>query len=531
MHRVDEIIIVQAHAAQVHACCPACHTPSTRVHSRSVRKPLDLPLSEQQVQLHLYVRRFLCSTPACPRRTCTEQIPELLPPRVRRTSRLIHSLRDVAQALGGRAAARTAARLRMPVSRMTCVRLICTSPLPPVATPSVLGVDDFAFRKGRVYDTILVDLEKRRPIDLLPDRTAQTFANWLDNHPGVTTIVRDRSGEYARGASLGAPHAAQIVDRWHLLVNLRETLDRLLTRRHAELCALPVSQELQEHLTSRQQPRPLRPASVEEVERRAAKRTRRYARYEQVRALHAIGLPLSQIAQRLGMTWTTARKFAEAETFPERAVTKPRASQIDRYTPHLERRWSEGCTNASQLWREIVDAGYTGTRKQVARWAAHQRTLPASATPRTYQLRQAQLKPMNVYATTRLPSPRELVWVMLREAKRLKVAEHGILAHLQQDEEMAEAYAFGQSFQQMMRERQADKLEAWYDGCRKAQSSELRNFATSLQREEPVIGAAFREQWSTGPVEGQVTRLKSIKRQMYGRAGFELLRQRVLLAT
>lgn len=219
----------------------------------------------------------------------------------------------------------------MPVSRMTCVRLIRTSPLPPVITPSTLGVDDFAFRKGRVYGTILVDLDKHRPIDLLADRTAQTFANWLQEHPGVTTIVRDRSGEYARVASVGAPLACQVVDRWHLLVNLRETLERLLTRRHAELCALPVSQELREHLANQQHPRPLRQPSAEEIERREAKRTRRYARYEQVRALHAIGLPLTQIAQRLGMIWTTARKFAIAETFPERAVTKPRASQIDQY--------------------------------------------------------------------------------------------------------------------------------------------------------------------------------------------------------
>lgn len=358
IHSVDETIIIQAHAAQAQAYCPSCQTASNRIHSCSVRRPLDLPLSEQQVQLHLHVRRFLCKLPSCPRYTFAEQIPELLTPRVRRTSRLIHSLRDVAQAFGDRAAARTAARLRMPVSRMTCVRLIRTSPLPTVATPSILGVDDFVFRKGRVYGTILVDLEKRRPIDLLPDRTAHTFAEWLHAHPGVTTIVRDRSGEYARGASLGAPSAKQVVDRWHILVNLRETLERLLTRRHAELCVLPVSQELREQLAGRHQPRPLRPPSAEEVERQQARRTRRYARYEQVRALHAIGLPLTQIAQRLEMTWTTARRFATAQMFPERAVTKPRASQIDRYALYLEQRWNAGCTNASQLWREVVSGLY-----------------------------------------------------------------------------------------------------------------------------------------------------------------------------
>jgi len=212
-------------------------------------------------------------------------------------------------------------------------------------------------------------------------------------------------------------------------------------------------------------------------------------------------------------------------------VTKPRASQIDQYVGYLEQRWNEGCTNASQLWREVVADGYTGTRKQVARWTAHQRTAPAPATPIKYQLLQAQAKPTKVYTVTRLPSPRELVWVMLREPQRLEPNDREVLAHLQQDAEVAEAYAISQAFGQMMRKRQADELEAWYESCRQAHSTELRNFATSLQREEPAIRAAFCETWSTGPVEGQVTRLKSIKRQMYGRASFDLLRQRVLLAS
>jgi transposase len=420
----------------------------------------------------------------------------------------------------------------MPISRMTCLRVLRATPQPPLSTPQVLGVDDFALRKGRVYGTILVDLPQRRPVDLLPDRTAETFATWLREHPGVDTIVRDRSGEYARGASEGAPQARQVVDRWHLLVNLREALERLLTRRHAHLCVLGASQELKDQLAHRQlhHPRPLRQPSAKEAAIHQAHRARRYAHYEQVRALHGIGLPLTQIAQRLGLSWRTARNFAYAETFPERATIKPRASQIDRYARYLEQRWAAGCTNASQLWREIQAQGYTGTRKQVARWAQHQRTEPAPTTPTKYGRPTQRTESRGSYTVTRLPSPRELVWTLLRDPEQLEEADKIVLEHLRQDEVIASAHDLAQSFQTMVRQRQADQLDVWFQKCSSAEAVELQNFAASLRREEDAIAAALSEPWSTGPVEGQITRLKSIKRQMYGRANFDLLRRRVLQA-
>jgi transposase len=529
---VDPTVIVDAHAVWPAAACPDCQQLSSRIHSRYIRTPRDLPLSEHRVRLRLLVRRFFCSSPSCPRRTFAERLPELLPARAQRTTRFTQALQALGFALGGRPAARTAIKLRMPVSRMTCVRVVRTTPQPSFPTPDVLGVDDFAFRKGRVYGTILVDLPQRRPIDLLPDRTAETFATWLREHPGVTTIVRDRSTEYARGASEGAPHAQQLVDRWHLLVNFREALERLLTRRHTHLCAFPASQGLKDQLAQRQQqqPRPLRQPSVKEAATRQARRARRYARYEQVRALHDIGLPLTQIAMRLGISWTTARNFAYADTFPERAATKPRASQIDRYVGYLEQRWAEGCSNASQLWREVQARGYTGTRKQVARWAEHQRTKPAPTAPTKGGMTRGATDGGKVYASTRLPGPRELVWVVLRDPEQLEATEKTILDHLRGDPLMARAHDLAQSFQAMVRQRQADQFDSWLQACSNAEAAELENFATSLRREESAIRAALSEPWSTGPVEGQITRLKSVKRQMYGRASFDLLRRRVLQA-
>ena len=532
VHSVDQTLIVEAHALQTMARCPDCQQLSARVHSRAIRIPRDLPVLEQRIRLRLLVRRFFCLAPNCSRRTFTEQVPELLPPRAQRTSRFTQSLRDVTLSLGGRPAARLATRLRLPSSRSTCIRLLRATPAPDITTPKVLGVDDFALRKGRVYGSILVDLTAGRPIDLLPDRTADTFAAWLKEHPGVEVIVRDRSTEYARGASEGAPNARQVVDRWHLLVNLREALERLLTRRHAHLCGLPASEELIQQLTEQRQqlPRPLRQPSDKEVEVRQARRAQRYARYQEVRALHAIGLPISQIAERLTISWTTARNFAYAETFPERAATKPRASQIDLFAPYLEKRWVAGCTNASQLWREVVVQGYTGSRKQVARWAEHQRTTLATTSPTKARPARPEPELRGPGASTRLPSPRALVWLLLHEPNMLDDIDKLVLAHLCIDPIVAEAHGLAQTFRKMVRQHQPKQFDTWLERCTGAAATELQNFAVGIKREEAAIRAALSEPWSTGPVEGQITRLKSIKRQMYGRASLDVLRVRVLNA-
>lgn len=230
------------------------------------------------------------------------------------------------------------------------------------------------------------------------------------------------------------------------------------------------------------------------------------------------------------MSWRTARTFAVAETFPERATTQPRTSQIDRFVPYLAERWATGCTNASQLWRDIQAQGYHGTRKQVARWAEHQRTQPALTSPtKSPPARQTQ-EARNPVASTRLPSPKALAWLLLHEPKTLNDADQCVLTHLRTDSMVAEAHALAQTFQQMVRCRQPEHFDAWFARCTSAAATELQNFAVGMRREEAAIRAALSEPWSTGPVEGQITRLKSIKRQMYGRASLAILRVRVLNA-
>ena len=232
------------------------------------------------------------------------------------------------------------------------------------------------------------------------------------------------------------------------------------------------------------------------------------------------------------MSWTTARNFAHATTFPERARQPRRRSHLDPYLSYLVQRWQAGCTNASQLWREIAAQGYGGTRKPVAQWVQHQRTQPARTTPTKFV--HSGASDATTAANTRrtstatLPNPRELVWVLLRESSQLALLEQSLLKHLKQDAEAVIVYDLVQRYQTMVRARQPEQLDAWIGACKASAVTELKTFAEGLERDKAAVSAALSEKWSTSPVEGHITRLKLLKRQAYGRASLGLLRQRLL---
>mgnify|MGYP005850370823 CR=1 FL=1 len=217
-------------ATRPEAECPVCGQPSHHVQSRYRRKVDDLPCADKATRLHLHVRRFFCRNDSCHRAIFTERLPEVVAPWARRSQRLATEQRQIGQSLGGEAGARLSKRLIMGTSPDTLLRLVRRHPVPDAAAPHALGVDDWAQRKGNTYGTILVDLEEHKVIDVLPDHTAETLAKWLQDHAGVEVISRDRAGAYAEAASRAAPEAIQVADRFHLLVNLREALERLLNR-------------------------------------------------------------------------------------------------------------------------------------------------------------------------------------------------------------------------------------------------------------------------------------------------------------
>jgi transposase len=392
-------------------------------------------------------------------------------------------------------------------------------------------------RKGRSYSTILVDLERHRPIDLLPDRSAETLATWLREHPGVEVITRDRSTEYARGASLGAPQARQVADRFHLVKNLREALERLLDRHRTSFRGLVLPRAgsaIPEgpSLPAAAQRRPAR-RSPAEATARQARRAERQARYQQVQTLHAQGAKIKHIARQLGLSRGTVYRYVRSASDPTATQWRRQPSMLDAYLPYLYARWQAGCENGLQLWRELQQRGYPGTRKMVATWVAQQRQTPAKTGPHKYQqpAQQAQKEQARQQEQERTPSARQLSYFLLREPSSLNEAEQAVLQGLQDGcADVAAAYPLAQEFLRMVRQRRGERLEAWLAAVAASGLVDLVNFAAGVERDKAAVVAGLSESWSNGPVEGQVNRLKLKKREMYGRANFDLLRQRVLAA-
>ena len=326
------------------------------------------------MQVILSTRKFYCPTTACQRAIFTERLPGVVEPYARQTTRFNQALRHLALEIGGEAGARAAQRMAMPVSADTLLRRIRSAHATTAAIPRLLGVDDFAFRRGKRYGTILVDHERRATIDLLPDRAAETLAAWLTAHPGVEIVTRDRSRAYAEGISTGAPDAVQVADRWHLIKNLSEALERLLTRQHRlirdaanPLGELPQPAPLAQPESQLEQVEQTPPSGTflplrlrkEIVERRA----QHIAFFNEVRELQQKGVSTDEIAKRVGKSVRTIHRWLKQGEYRERV--KHRRSMLDAYFSYIAQRWNEGCRNASQMWRELVARGYRGSNKSV----------------------------------------------------------------------------------------------------------------------------------------------------------------------
>ena len=498
--------------------CPGCNQIARRVHSRYQRALADLPVGGLAVRLTLRVRKFFCDMTACPRRIFTERLPILVAPWARKTVRLIAVLRSVAFACGGELGARVLKQLTMAACPATLITLIRRTPLPSAATPRVLGVDDWAKRKGCSYGTILVDLERHQPIELLPERTADPLVEWLETHPGVEIVTRDRSETFAKAITRGAPTAAQVADRWHLLHNWSAVVERVLTHdaKAIRTLMMPIAVSSARPATTLLPAKNIHRTRNYADERRAEVRAHREDLYQRIRTRSGNGEYLTTIARTLGLNYKTVRKYARAAQCPHMKAYPKRTRMLDAYLPYLTARWVEGCHNGKRLHREIVAHGFQGSRVLVAVWAAQRRREEGAGViqPATAE------RPLTV---------RDATWILLSRPAQRPVAMTVLATSLQTlTPGIAVLVGLSDRFTTLLRERQQDTLDSWIADARSSDIKEVRHFAIQLTRDEAAVRAACTVEWSNGQTEGQVNRLKVLKRAMYGRAKFDLLRQRVL---
>ena len=513
---------IVAHSTAVCGVCPRCGNASRALHGWHQRLPQDLPSVEQGIDLHLTVRRFRCVNPDCPQKTFVERFPGWLAVYAHRTERLTQRMRTVAFEVGGEAGRRVLRCFQVQTSGDTLIRLIRATPTIWVSDLQMLGIDDWALKKGRDYGTIFIDLEKHQVVDVLLERTAPVVDQWLRQYPDIEVITRDRSTEYALGIQTGAPQAQVVADRWHLLLNLRQMLQRWLTSRRSHLEQLPVTAEVRLLLTAgrgvfrRTQP---------EEDARQARRQQEEARYATIQRLRQEGHTVGQIARLLQLHPQTVRKNFYATSCPQYYIRSYRKSILDPFLPYLERRHAEGCENALLLWREIQQQGFPGTERQVLRWLHLRRTHVAPSTPNCYRDPLPSPEPKQRLG---LPSAGEIAWMLVQVPDTQSERQRLLLQHLLQDRDVANAYALAQQFVQMVKQRLVAQLDAWLADSATTTVVPLRNFALGIQQDYAAVRAALETPWSNGQTEGQVNRLKFIKRQMYGRAKLDLLRLRVL---
>jgi transposase len=526
----DEVRIA-ARTRTASLACRGCGAVSARVHDRYRRRLADFACGGRPVQVVLEVRRFCCGNPACEVATFAEQVPGLTSWYQRRTGGLRGLLEKVALALAGRAGSRLAAALGAVVSRFTLIRLVRSLPDPQAGPVAVLGVDDIAKRKGHSYATVLMDMDSHRLIDMLPDREAGTFADWLRAHPGTEVICRDRGGAYARAAREAAPGAVQVADRFHLWQDLAEAVDKTVLACLAAPAPGPGSPQVTAHPDG-PAPAPAAGAAGEPDgfrdihgnERRLVARHRE--RYAAVQALRAEGCSAREIARRLGLARNTAWKFANAASIDELLVKATRRPSIlDPFKPYLGQRWNDGVTSAAALHEEIRARGWKGDVQAVERYLRQYRIADG-------RNRQARIRPQRTApAAPPHPKPRQVTRWIMTHPDHLASGDAATLARLL-DTSPALAAAAGhvRSFATMMTRRQGMlALEDWLTQVEAGDQPRLHSFARGIRRDQQAVTAGLALPYSSGALEGKNCKIKYLKRLMYGRANFDLLRKMALL--
>jgi transposase len=496
VRRAAETIVVTARADASVATCPLCGAASRRIHSRYVRQVSDLPCSGRRIHLRVVTRRFVCNAPHCRRRIFAERFGDnVLAVRSRRTTRLECIVHHLGLALGGRPAAGFAQRLMVPVSNDTLLRVVRRRASPRNDQLNVIGIDDWAWRRNHHYGTIVCDLERRRIVTLLPDREIATVEAWLADHPEIGIVSRDRGGGYGEATTRALPHATQVADRWHLMENASAAfLDAVRKSMRSIRTAIGATTINLDLLTS-----------AEKLQYQG------YLRREETNAaimkLASEGMPIKEVVRRTGHSRKLVRQVIRGERTD---VFRMRQSSLEAYLPFLDEQWASGCRNGAGLWRRLRARGFRGSQRVVAEWATRRRR----AERPSEQLLQ------------KVPSARTIARLMTTARDHLSKADSITIAAIEAGVPMlVEARSLIDRFHSMIRKTVAPDLDPWNAD---ASASLLASFAVGVTRDKAAIRAAVTEPWSNGQTEGQITKLKLVKRQMYGRAKLDLLQARLI---
>jgi transposase len=445
--------------------CSACSGSDVSCHSTYLRHLRDLSWQGRRGRIQVKTRRFRCLNPQCPRQIFAERLPGVAARRARETHRFAQMLVQVGYFLGGRPASRLLERLGLKASRDTILRRVKERPASESeAKVRVLGVDDWAWRRHLKYGTMLMDLEQRCVVDLLPVRSAASFADWLRQHPGVEIIARDRCGLYAEGGHEGAPSAVQVTDRYHLMSNLSEAVEQTLQQLEIEARAA---------LAQESTPKPSEKLTLVEARYQRCRQSR-YERYRAVIELTRQGCTQLQIAARVGVGPGTVARWQSADGFPERRI------RSDRRRDHI---------------RFLRDRA-RGLHPALARTHFSSGRVTALLLTPPRQLSANQLSYRDSFLRF-CPIAHKVRKLALR-------------------------------FRAMLRWRRSVRLGPWIETAVSSKFHLIAQFARTLRRDLSAVELAITAPWSNGPLEGHINRLKMIKRQMYGRAGFALLKARVL---
>ncbi len=491
-----EITIITVRSTSRSSRCPKCAANAERVHSRYLRRLADLPLGGRQVRLVVIARRFRCDAVSCRREIFTERFSaDILAPWARRTARLDCLVHHLGLALGGRPAASFARRLMLPVSNDTLLRAVRRRGSPAFPAPTVIGIDDWAWKRNQRYGTIICDLERRRPICLLPDREPATAQAWLAGQPQIAIVARDRGGAYSLAATKALPQAMQVADRWHLMENAS----------HAFLDAVRKSM--------RQIRAAIGAATVDPDLLTAAERIQYegYLRREDANAAILAragkGASIKQIVRETGHSRGLVRRILRGQRSD---IFRTRESSLELYLPWLDAQWAAGLHNGSELWRRLSKQGFRGCLRVVSEWAG----------------RRKRAERADAESLRRVPSARTIARLMTTGRDTLSKSDAVTIAAIESRVPLlVEARSIIAAFHAIIRKKHEAELDAWIE---QAKASLVASLANGVLKDKAAVRAAIISAWSNGQTEGQITKLKLVKRQMYGRAKIDLLEARLI---